>query len=74
MKMYIVLLVFFLISMSCFAELIEIKRDNGEPAGNCYAAKRYFWDETVAFKINAHCFIKKIKIYFSGENAGQDTI
>lgn len=74
MKKYIVLLVFFLISMSCFAELIEIKRDNGEPAGNCYAAKRYFWDESVAFKINAPCFIKKIKIYFSGEKAGQDTI
>lgn len=74
MKNYILFIFLFLFSVDCFSETIEIKRDNGEPAGNCFIAKRYFWDESVAFKINAPCFIKTISIYLSGETPGLDTI
>ena len=74
MKKYILYFFLFLFSVDCFSETIEIKRDNGEPTGNCFIAKRYFWDESVAFKINAPCFIKKISVYLSGETPGLDTI
>ncbi len=74
MKKYILILIFFLISIEIYSEEIEIRRDNGEPEGNCFIAKRYEWDESVAFKINAPCFIKKISIYLSGETPGLDTI
>ncbi len=62
-----------LVSSSLFSAPAIVQRDNGRPVASGYLS-RPNWDETVLLQPDGPCNITEIQIYFTGTQAGKDTI
>jgi len=74
MRNFKIILLFFL--LNCFYVFsldVIVKNDNGNPRLSGYT-ERYFWEESKILSPSGPCVLKKILIYFVGDNPAIDTI
>ncbi|HRS02163.1 MAG TPA: CRTAC1 family protein [Bacteroidota bacterium] len=57
-----------------YANLIEIKNDNGIAKGIVYSSDKNLWEESTVLIPDGPCSVKTIRIYFSGSTPAKDTI
>lgn len=70
----LIFLLFFGLIYSADAMLIEVKNDNGIAKGIVYTSSRNLWEESTVLIPDGPCAVKTIRIYFSGNVPGKDTI
>lgn len=69
-----IVLIFFAFFNLAISKDIEFKTDNGEPEGDAYRINRRFFEESVVLQPDGPCQIKTIRVYYSGEEPGKDTL